>query len=129
MMNIVQWLFQRPRAGGQPPVRPDYETLTLLQLHNAYRRLPLEIDTQLCRAAEEHASSMFNRGVLDHKDFFHRAGRWNFRAENVAWGVEHSIDCFELWWRSPKHRSIMMNPYLKLMGYAKAGLYWCAVYA
>lgn len=129
MGSFYRWLFWQPRASDNIARRPFNDSLSLLQLHNAYRTTPLLIDAQLTTAAEFQAMSMYNRGLLDHSNFTRRSSQGGFWAENVAWGVNSDEACFDLWWSSAPHRANMMNPNFTRIGYAKVGLYWCAVYS
>src|SRR5262249_8325062 len=128
--------------GNNPPAPPPPGgTTSLLEAHNAQRAAnglpPLTADDRLASAAQQHATEMFNTGVLTHQgkdgsmpwDRTRRAGYTGGNiGENIAKGQTSVDQVMASWMNSPSHRANILGVNYKNAGFGQAGDFWCAVF-
>ena len=101
---------------------------------------PLELNTQLNRAAETHARGMARHQKLQHEGFdgstpgerATAAGyAWRAIAENIAAGPTTASEVVQMWLDSPGHCANIMSPSYTELGLAfaedretQSGVYW-----
>ena len=100
------------------------------QLRLQHNLPPLKLNAQLCEAAQAHAESMAQTGVIAHTDqhgrradyrasaagyFYHRLGE-NLAAGQLTW--ERALHA---WLNSPDHRANLLTPDYRELGIGFAG--------
>jgi uncharacterized protein YkwD len=84
-------------------------------------RAPLAYSSTLAAIAQEQASSMAQRGRLDHKNFRQRTRLvGTMAAENVSWGCDDAPCAIRQWSRSAGHRRNMLLTGVSHYGIASA---------
>ena len=111
----------------------------LLSIHNENRSNPLAINSQLMKAAQDHADWMAINHRMSHTgDRRSSPGQriksagydWSTYGENVAYGQSTPAEVMRVWLHSPGHRrNIKSESYDEIgIGYATASngrIYWC----
>ncbi len=94
---------------------------------------PLTWNKQLEKSAEAHAADMFYNKFLGHRGSngssnskrADEAGyRWQFIAENIAWGQTSVDEVLQGWKCSPEHCLNMMSKSYRDFAAARQGNYW-----
>lgn len=94
---------------------------------------PLQLDTQLIKAAQIHADDMYSNRFFDHtgsdgskvSDRADRVGfKWNNIGENISQGYPTVTAAFNGWKKSSGHCKNMMSSSFQFMGAAQKGSYW-----
>lgn len=124
------------------------ELLELINKERVARKLtPLQLDTNLVRAARYHANDMAHENYFDHDSYNRVNGKLvevistfdrirlfyaNFaNTENIAAGNSTASETYNQWFNSPGHNANMFNTAAKSVGIAMAydasssfGYYW-----
>ncbi len=140
-MTLLEWLLWLFSGKKPPPLPPPVPppvnggdvAKEMLDLHNQERGLdhPLQLEHRLMQAAQAHAIWMEQHNQLSHEGFLDRvraAGYIGFSAENIAMNSGSVASTFAMWMDSPGHRTNIVNPIYRYVGFAKVGNYWCAIY-
>lgn len=80
--------------------------------------------------AQKHAETMRLSGKLTHAGWEGRIAACGYEggSENVAFGFRTIADCIAGWMRSRGHKRNILGDW-SVCGFAKAGSYWCAIFA
>lgn len=109
----------------------------LLELHNQERVKsnlePLKLDDFLSEYANNHATWMAKKNLLQHSNISNLLGRYKNVGENIAWNQRNESAAHEAWMNSKPHRANILNSKFKLIGFgmsknSKGQPYWCAVF-
>lgn len=98
----------------------------LLALHNAERARyglpPLELNPQMCLAAQRHANWMARTGVFSHSNL-----PW---MEIIANGANSARGAVQMWINSPAHHNLMLSGAEAGFGYMirNGRTYWVGVF-
>lgn len=123
----------------------DSEEQAFLALINDYRTAnglePLTLNDKLIATARWMAQDMAANDYFSHtdslgRDPFQRMADFGYtyntwKGENLAAGIATAQEAFELWKNSSAHNAVMLNPYFRVIGIARAygegttyGWYW-----
>lgn len=111
----------------QPEPQPPSMAQRLLDLHNAQRSRPLELDADLMAFAQQWANNMASRRSMYHSDLGF-PGQWWMRGENVAAGQRNEEEVVGDWMNSPGHRANILNGQFTHVGFGRSGNYWCVCF-
>lgn len=149
MNSFLDWLRKIIKPSPPtPPVLPPTEPLPasiindLFVAHNKERVKAgvniLTLNNHLIAAAEKHAQWMSDNELLSHRGAYgsnsaDRIYKEGYQArttgENIAKGYDSTIAVMQGWMSSQGHRNNILSSDFKQCGFAKAGQYWCAVFA
>jgi uncharacterized protein YkwD len=124
-----------PPSSEEPQTTLEAEVVDLVNDQRADTGCdPLEVDTNLADAAQEHSSDMAAREYFDHTtpeglnfaDRIVNAGYPLPGAENIAHGQPSPSDVMTSWMESDGHRANILNCELKRIGVGldEDGMYW-----
>jgi len=133
MKRLLISLFTLLGLTGCPPRIHDFDSQSLLALHNEQRTHPLILDQYLVEYAQDHAEHMARTNSLNHSDISVLMGRYSTAGENIAWNQTTEAEVFKDWMESPGHRANILNTKFTRVGFGSAktkngNVYWCAVF-
>lgn len=99
----------------------------LVALINQQRTAPLMLSSSLSEVSQLHSEKMASTGVLDHTGYMQRAHDAGFDnvpvAENLAM-ADTPQSVYEMWMKSPPHKTNMLNEAYTLCGVGQSGRFW-----
>lgn len=126
--SIARFLRSQPDPVIPPSVPPGDWRGELLALHNSARSKPLAISQTLQAVAQSHAETMAARRRLYHQDIGHLMAGHGAVGENIAAGQSSAVMVFGDWMRSTGHRRNIQSREFNVVGFGRAGEYWCTVF-
>lgn len=120
-------------GGGQSAGPLAEEVVSLVNNERSHHGCdPVEVDTRLTAAAQEHSEDMNSRNYMSHHspegegpgERAERHGYHAWGAENVAKGQTSPEQVMNAWMNSPGHRRNILNCGLESIGVGEAGYAW-----
>lgn len=140
--RFLNWFRPKPKPtpAPLPPPTPDESgTIALLlaghnEIRRTWQRSPFVLSSKLTNAARDQAARMASLGRVTHAPSLGdrlRAVGFVFvmAGENVAGGYRTPAEALMGWMDSDGHRANIINPAYSMVGFGRAGNFWCAIFA
>lgn len=137
MLNVGQKAYAQNQTDAQDTLKDEiYIIYNKVRLEN--NQNPVEISTDLMKAAKMHAEDMFENNYFAHNslsgvDHAQRIRQAGFNAcytsENIAKGQRDAQTVMRAWMGSKGHRKNLLNPKAEYFGVSKKANIWVMVLA